>query len=415
MCKIRDLRKVFLFSNKFPFIRSLSPENPNTNIATWLGADGMKTSSGVRVSEDTAMAYSGVYAAVRIISTMLATTKPQVFKKNGKDIEIDLNHSSNYLISKHPNLKDTSFNFWERMIATVLLWGNSYAQIIREGDTITRLAYLHPADVEPQFNTSESRVFYKIKERKTLLSDWQIIHISGLGFDGLKGMSPIELHRNNIGNGLSEVQYQGEFYKNNASVSGVLRHPGKISEDAQKRLRASWDRTHNGNNNRHKSLILEEGMDFTPLTIKPADAQFIETRKFTLEEISRIYGVPLHMLNSLDKSSFNNIEHQSIEFVQMGLQPWAERIEAELDRKLLTEQEKKQNTHFIEFDLDRLLRGDIESRMNKYNTMFQTASITPNQIRQGEKMNGYDGGDEYFINQAYTKVNNIGNESQEGV
>ena len=186
------------------------------------------------------------------------------------------------------------------------------------------------------------------------LSPYEVLHIPGLGFDGLVGYSPIAMAKNAIGMAMACEEYGAKFFANGAAPSGVLEHPGTIKDPS--RVRESWQRTFGGSGNANKVAVLEEGMKYTPISISPEQAQFLETRKFQLDEIARIFRVPPHMIGDLEKSSFNNIEQQSLEFVKYTLDPWVSRWEQSMVRSLLSREEKKQ--YFIKFNVDGLLRGD---------------------------------------------------------
>ena len=183
----------------------------------------------------------------------------------------------------------------------------------------------------------------------------------GLGFDGLVGYSPIAMAKNAIGLSIATEEYGARFFANGATPGGILEFPGTVKNPES--IRESWNKGFSGNN-AHKVAILEEGMKYTPISISPEQAQFLETRKFQIDEIARIFRVPPHMVGDLEKSSFSNIEQQSLEFVKYTLEPWIIRWEQSLNRALLSETEK--SDYFVKFNVDGLLRGDYQSRMNGY-------------------------------------------------
>ena len=239
------------------------------------------------------------------------------------------------------------------------------------------------------------------------LSPYEVLHIPGLGFDGLVGYSPIAMAKNAIGMAMACEEYGAKFFANGAAPSGVLEHPGTIKDPS--RVRESWQRTFGGSGNANKVAVLEEGMKYTPISISPEQAQFLETRKFQLDEIARIFRVPPHMIGDLEKSSFNNIEQQSMEFVKYTLDPWVSRWEQSMVRSLLSREEKKQ--YFIKFNVDGLLRGDYQSRMNGYATARQNGWMSANDIRELENLDripAEQGGDLYLINGNMTKLEDAG-------
>lgn len=233
------------------------------------------------------------------------------------------------------------------------------------------------------------------------------MHIPGLGFDGLVGYSPIAMAKNAIGLAIAAEEYGSKFYANGAAPSGVLEHPGTLKDPSK--VRDSWSQTFGGSANSHKVAVLEEGMKYTPISISPNEAQFLETRKFQIDEIARIFRVPPHMVGDLEKSSFSNIEQQSLEFVKYTLDPWVSRWEQNMIRSLLSEEEKKK--YFIKFNVDGLLRGDYQSRMNGYATARQNGWMSANDIRELENLDRIPaelGGDLYLINGNMTKLSDAG-------
>jgi len=253
-------------------------------------------------------------------------------------------------------------------------------------------------------------------DRRVYLPPSDVLHIPGLGFDGLIGYSPIAMAKNAIGLAIATEEYGAKFFANGAAPSGVLEHPGTIKDP--QRVRDSWNAAYQGSSNAHKIAVLEEGMKYTPIGISPEQAQFLETRKFQINEIARIFRVPPHMLADLEKSSFSNIEQQSLEFVKYTLDPWVVRWEQSMCRVLLSESEKP--AYFIKFNVDGLLRGDYASRMSGYATARQNGWMSANDIRELENLDRIAselGGDLYLINGAMTKLEDTGafaNNTKEG-
>ena len=227
-----------------------------------------------------------------------------------------------------------------------------------------------------QYNTSKDDA-PTMKGSMVNLKPSDVLHIPGLGFDGLVGYSPIAMAKNAIGMAIACEEYGAKFFANGAAPSGVLEHPGTIKDPA--RLRESWTATFGGSSNANKVAVLEEGMKYTPISISPEQAQFLETRKFQINEIARIFRVPPHMVGDLEKSSFSNIEQQSLEFVKYTLDPWVARWEQAIVRSLLSAEEKAE--YFVKFNVDGLLRGDYQSRMNGYAIGRQNVWMSANDIR----------------------------------
>jgi HK97 family phage portal protein len=224
-----------------------------------------------------------------------------------------------------------------------------------------------------------------------------VLHIPGLGFDGIIGYSPIAMAKNAVGMAIACEEYGAKFFANGAAPSGVLEHPGIVKDPAK--IRDSWNAVYQGSGNANKVAVLEEGMKYTPIGISPEQAQFLETRKFQINEIARIFRVPPHMVGDLEKSSFSNIEQQSLEFVKYTLEPWLVRWEQSMVRALLTPEAKK--AYFIKFNVDGLLRGDYQSRMNGYAVARQNGWMSANDIRELENLDQIpeeEGGNLYLVN-----------------
>ena len=309
----------------------------------------------------------------------------------------------------------SSFVFRETLMTHLLLWGNAYAQIIRNGkNEIVALYPLMPNKMSVD-RDENGRLYYtyyrgsdeaiKNKEFAVTLQPSDVLHIPGLGFDGLVGYSPIAMAKNAIGMAIACEEYGAKFFANGAAPGGVLEHPGTIKDP--QRVRESWQSTFGGNAN--KIAVLEEGMKYTPIGISPEQAQFLETRKFQINEIARIFRVPPHMVGDLEKSSFSNIEQQSLEFVKYTLDPWVIRWEQSIQRSLLSKDEKA--VYFVKFNLEGLLRGDYQSRMNGYAIGRQNGWMSANDIRELENLDripAEDGGDLYLINGNMLPLKNAG-------
>jgi HK97 family phage portal protein len=377
------------------------------------------TSSGKPVNEHTAIQMTAVYSCVRILSETLAGLPLHVYKYNdsgGK--EKYLKHPLYKLLHDEPNPEMTSFAFRETLMSHLLLWGNAYAQIIRnaKGEVIS-LYPLMPNKMTVD-RDANGRLFYLYqrssedvpslgKDNQVYLAPADVLHIPGLGFDGLVGYSPIAMAKNAVGLAIATEEYGAKFFANGAAPGGVLEHPGTI-KDPQK-VKESWNAAYQGSANSHRVAVLEEGMKYQPIGISPEQAQFLETRKFQINEIARIFRVPPHMLADLEKSSFSNIEQQSLEFVKYTLDPWVVRWEQSMCRALLSDSEKP--TVFIKFNVDGLLRGDYESRMSGYATARQNGWMSANDIRELENLDRIPaelGGDLYLINGAMTKLQDAG-------
>lgn len=378
-----------------------------------------RTTSGKPVNERTAMQTTAVYACVRILAEAVASLPLHVYEyqdDGGKKLVHD--HPLYYLLHDEPNPEMTSFVFRETLMSHLLIWGNAYAQIIRDGaGRVLGLYPLLPDKMDVQRddkgniyyvysrNSDENPMFKEYGNIKLKAED--VLHIPGLGFDGLIGYSPIAMAKNAVGMTLACEEYGASFFANGANPGGVLEHPGVLKDPSK--VRESWNSVYRGVSNAHKIAVLEEGMKYQQIGIPPEEAQFLETRKFQINEIARLYRIPPHMVGDLDKSSFSNIEQQSLEFVKYTLDPWVIRWEQSLQRSLLLPGEK--GKYFIKLNVDGLLRGDYQSRMNGYAVGRQNGWFSANDIREMENMNPIpdeEGGNLYLINGAMSKLADAG-------
>lgn len=376
------------------------------------------STSGKRVNARSSMQMTAVYSCVRILSEAVAGLPLHLYEyTNGGSKEKAVKHPLYFLLHDEPNPEMTSFVFRETLMTHLLLWGNAYAQIIRNGKGEVMALYPLMPDRMEVDRDEKGRLYYEyttssddapINKKSTVkLRPLDVLHIPGLGFDGLVGYSPIAMAKNAIGMAIACEEYGAKFFANGAQPSGVLEHPGTLKDPS--RVRESWQQTFGGSQNANKVAVLEEGMKYTPISISPEQAQFLETRKFQINEIARIFRVPPHMVGDLEKSSFSNIEQQSLEFVKYTLDPWVSRWEQSMVRSLLTEEEKKR--YFIKFNVDGLLRGDYQSRMTGYATARQNGWMSANDIRELENLDRIPaelGGDLYLINGNMTKLSDAG-------
>jgi HK97 family phage portal protein len=298
----------------------------------------------------------------------------------------------------------TSCIFREVMTANVLLFGNAYALIEFDQSGKTRAIWpLMPSLVVPNL-LPDRRLEYIVRDaitntEKSYPAD-EIIHIPGLSFDGVTGVSPILYHREGIGLAAALETFGAEYFGQGTAPSGVLTFPGALSAPARERLSSTWRASHGTPGTRHKIAILEEGMQFASTTLQADHAQFIESRKFQINEICRIFRVPPHLIGDLERATFTNIEQQSLEFVEYTLRPWLVRWEQELNRKLFPgPSEFTASEFFVEHNIDGLLRGDFASRMTGYASGRQWGYFSVNDIREKENMNPLpdDDGDQYLV------------------
>lgn len=376
-----------------------------------------RSNAGKRVTDKTALQHIVVYACVRVLSEAIAQLPLHIYKYTDNGKERVPKHPLYFLLHDQPNPEMTSFVFRETLMSHLLIYGNAFAQIIRNGrgevvglyplmpdcvkvdrDDKNRLIYIYSRYDEANPNVK--------KMGDIVLGAEDVLHIPGLGFDGLVGYSPIAMAKNALGISLACEEYGASFFANGASPSGVLEHPGVIKNP--EKVRNAWRQAY-GSGNSHKVAVIEEGMKYTPISIPNNEAQFLETRKFQLEEIARLYRVPLHLIGDLEHATFSNIEQQSLEFVKYTLDPWIVRWEQSMQKALLSDSEK--GTYFIKFNVEGLLRGDYVSRMQGYATARQNGWMNANDIRELEDMNQIPdelGGNLYLVNGSFTKLADAG-------
>ncbi len=377
------------------------------------------STSGKPVNERTAMQMTAVYSCVRILSEAVAGLPLHLYRygENGSK-EKALDHPLYRLLHDEPNPEMTSFTFRETLMSHLLLYGNAYAQIIRNGKgEVVGLYPLMPTKMAVD-RDSKGQLYYLYTRSsddsptdaasgQVYLPPEQVLHIPGLGYDGIVGYSPLAMAKNAVGLAIATEEYGAKFFANDAAPGGVLEHPGVLKNPDK--VRESWNKLFRGSANSHQVAVLEEGLKYQPIGISPEQAQFLETRKFQINEIARIFRVPPHMVGDLEKSSFSNIENMSLEFVKYTLDPWVIRWEQSIHRSLFLPDEKP--LYFAKFNVDGLLRGDYISRMQGYSIGIQNGFLSPNDVRLLENMDLIPdelGGNNYMVNGNMIKISEVG-------
>ena len=355
---------------------------------------GATTKTGISVTPNTALNYTAVLAGVRILAESVASLPAFVYQRNGAERSRAANHILYPLLHDAPNHRQTAFEFFELGMSHLVLWGNYYAEIERNGrGQAIALWPLRPDRMTVALATDGRRLY---TYDNTPVASERILHIAGLGGDGIVGYSLIRLAREAIGLGLATQQFGATVFGNGAVPGIVLRHPGELSDKAYDRLQTSWNATHGGLENAHKAAILEEGVSIEKIGIPPEDAQFLETRRFQVEEIARIFRIPPHLMAMTDKAAtYASVEQFAIQFVRDTIRPWLKRWEAALALQLLSPSERQQ--YYVEFLVDDLLRGDTQTRYQAYATARQWGWMSANDIRRLENMDTVAGGDVYLV------------------
>lgn len=358
-------------------------------------ASGFRTTTGVTVSPESALRHTTVLICMRVLSESVASLPCILYKRRkdgGKDRAVD--HPLYNVLHNKANGWNTSFEYFEGSMVNLASRGNAYSLVEKnsKGQTVG-LVPLNPDGVDIKQARDWSPVYEATlpDNTKAKLSTSEMHHIRGPLPRGYRGRSIITLAREAIGLGIATEKFGSALFENGAKPSGVLKHPKTLLTPAQERLKEQFAQRHAGLENAHKPLILEEGMEWVALSINPDDAQFLETRKFQRSEIAGIFRVPAHFVNDMEKASFSNIEHQSLDFVIHSLRSWLKRIEQAINRDLLSLVE--QQDYFVEFLIDDLLRGDFFNRMQGYALQIQNRLATPNEVRSRENQNPIEGGD----------------------
>ena len=378
-----------------------------------------RATSGEKVDEKSAMQIATVYACVRLLAESVAQLPLHLYRytDGGTGKEMAADHPLYPILHRQPNPEMTSFSWRETMMVHLLLWGNSYGQIIRDGKNGVVSVYpLLPENVEVD-RDDHGEIYYIYhaytdeapgeKNKDIIFRRDEVLHVPGLGFNGLVGFSPIAMMKNSLGTTLAVEKYGSSFFKNGAQPSGVLEHPGVLKNP--EKIRQNWSDVYGGANNAHKVAVLEEGMSYKAISLPPEDSQFLSTRQFGVEEICRIFRVPPHMVQDLQRATFNNIEHMSIEFVMHTLMPWLIRIEQAIIKDVLMDEEKDE--FFPKFNVDGLMRGDYKSRMEGYAVAITNGIMSVNDVRKLENLDPLDdseGGNLHLINGSYTRLSQAG-------
>jgi HK97 family phage portal protein len=389
---IAGLRRWFGRSEK----RSLRPADPA--FASWFGREA---ASGIVVTPEAAMCATAVHACVQYLARSMAAMPLIIYRRlpdGGK--ERDPQHPLSPILHDQPNGWQTAFDFRAMLQAHLCLRGNAYARIVAgNGAAVQNLVPLHPDRIKPLPDLVRGRLayeYYPARGAREVLLQEEVLHLRGLSMahDGVLGLSPIDCMRESVGLALAAEAYGARFYKHDARPGVILKHPGRLSQEAMTRLRLAWNERFEGVHNAHRAAVLEEGMDVVPIGITAEQAQFLETRKFQRNEIAAIFGIPPHKIGDLERATFSNIEHQAIEVVADTIRPWAVAWEQAMTRDLFTSEMRR--THMVSFNLDGLLRGDIESRYRAYATGRQWGWLSANDVREREDMNRIENGDSYL-------------------
>lgn len=360
---------------------------------------GQQSSAGVDVSEDSALSISTVFAAVRIISETLATVPVKVYERMDRGKREARENRIWSVLHDEPNEEQTPIEFYEMLQGYVELTGSGYAQIIRDGNGKAVEMWPLPTNRVKPRRTSAGMLVYDVRlpieERDITLPFDDVLTVRGFSRDGIKGLNVVDTMREPLGLAMALDRFAGSYFGNNAQPAGILSHPSKLGPEAKKNLKAGWEEMHKGVSRANRVALLDEGIQFTALTIDPQKSQALESRKLSVNEVSRIFNLPPHILKDLERATFSNVEQQAIEFVTVSMRPRFRRFAQALEKKFILPSQR--NKLYIEHVIEELLVGDIKTRFEAYAVAKANGWMNANEIRAKENQNPYEGGDEYHI------------------
>lgn len=368
----------------------------------WSMAQASASASGRPVTPATAIASTAVWGCVRVISESIATLPLNVYERTAEGRRRATDHALYPILHDRPNPRQTAVEFREQSLYSLLLWGNAYAWIERwPSGRPHYLWFLRPDRVTVKSDNTDPNqvmprlvyVYRPVAGGELVYPADEILHVRGLSGDGLVGLSPISVHRDAIGNEQAERDFTGRFFANNARPGGVLKVPGRLNGDAAQRLKGTWEAAHRGSENAHRVAVLEEGIEWQALSMPLADAQLIEQRRFSLEEIARIFRVPPHLVGDLSRATFSNVEHQSLDFVIHTLRPWCVRLEQAYASLFFP----SETAYYVEHIIDALVRGDLQSRFGAYAVARQNGFLSVNDIRTLENLNSIGAAGDVYL------------------
>ena len=391
-----------LDSLKSVIFRNKQTEKRTNNFLSAMTSRG--SSSGMVVTDDTAMNFTAVWAAIRILSESIAQLPLSVYEEDKQGNKaISKKHQLYNLIHKKPNENMTTYTFVQKCMMDLLTRGNSFVYIKRNGGARpVELLPLVPTDVKLVEN--DGVIYYELQEGG-IVDQYDMLHFKVMSRDGLLGMSPIDVGANAIGYGLALETYGNSFFGNGAKVSGVLSTDRHLSDEAIERLKVSFQENYTRIGDANKTMVLEEGLKFQQISLSNEASQFLNSREFSITEIARLFNLPPHLLRDLTKSSFNNISEQSREFVQYSLMPYLVMMESEMNCKLFRQNEIGKVE--AKFNVSALLRGTPKDRSEYYRTMLNIGAMSIDEIRAYEELPTIEGGENHFMQLNMATLNDI--------
>ena len=368
--------------NKIGYVRSVSVEQKGS------AKEAASTIiPSVRVNNDTALKFTAVFSAIRLRSENIASLPKRVFKETSNGKVADLKHPASIVTRERPNGYMNVFTFWEYLNACLDGWGNAYALIETDGRGYPiALHPLHPRDVSVTFKDREK--YFKVSATgfSGTYVDGEICHFFSLSNDGISGINPISYNADAIGLGISATQFGKDFFERGGNIKAVMESDKAVDQEVFERLKTQV-------RSNHGTPILEDGIKYKTVGIAPEAAQMLQTKLFSIQDISRIFNIPPHMLADLSHANYSTVEQQNILFGQYSMRPTVKLYEVELERKLFLDTED----YSVKFDLKGLMRGDSQARANYYNMMLSTGSMSRNEVRVEEGLERVEGLDEFLV------------------
>jgi HK97 family phage portal protein len=399
----------------YPELRSsfANLERPSTPLSAVF--DEPSSANSIRVTEENSLGIGAYFSCIKVLSETMAQMDLEVVEKIGKATRPNPAHSNYWLLHAEPSPHFNRFEWVQAMMMWATAWGNGYSKIKRDRFANAKELQILPAyEVTPK-KTERGWLYYEwVHEGKVerIKAD-DMFHLKNLGTNGILGLSTAEIQRNTLANAMAKLQQEGAFYVNGAKGSGVLMIPGHMGEKERENLESSFKNATEGPRNRFKTIVLEEGVKYQQLTIPQNDAQFIESRKFDQTEICGWFRVPPHMIGNLQDANYSNMESQDRSFAKHTIVPWVVRFQQELDRKLFFEGER--GRFMTQFNLDDLIKGDIKTRYEVYNTGVQSGILKPTEAREAEGwgLEGTEPIDRFFMNGTMMPVEMLGQKQEQ--
>jgi len=399
----------------YPELRA-SLENPSTPLSAAVFDEDRKTAAKIVVTPEKALSIGSYFSCIKVIAETMASMDLEVVEKVGKATRSNTTHNNYWLLHAEPSQNYNRFEWVQAMVIWAASWGNGYSKIRRD-----RFANAKELLILPEYNvtpkmTERGKLYYEYitpkGEIEIIMAD-DMIHLKNLGTNGMVGLSTAAIQRENLANSIAKQQHEGAFYSNGAKASGILMTPGTMGQNEINNVKDSFNKENNLAKNRFKTIVLEEGVKYQQLTIPQNDAQFLESKKFDRSEIAGWFRVPPHKIGDLEKANYSNIEAQDRAFAKDVAVPWSERFQQELNRKLLFKSERGQIMH--QFNLDDLIKGDIKTRYEVYNSAVQTGILKPTEPREAEgwPMEGTESINKFFMNSTMLPVEQLGQKAEQ--